>query len=123
MSTISDELRVLNSLSSQTPKHLGYSWETGQLEDHVKIDDGLEKPFYLPLDLCSTPEVILNSVIHLIQLTSLGLYKHSLSEIQVKKTSWVVTNSTRTSCNSRLERKRPNQFRQLEVNGKGGSRN
>ncbi len=60
----SEDLRVLNSLCSQTPKDLGYCWETGQLEDHVKIDDGLEKPFYLPLDLCSTPEVIMTSFIH-----------------------------------------------------------
>lgn len=42
---------------SQTPKSLGYCWETGELEDHVKVDDGLDKPFYLPFDLCSTPEV------------------------------------------------------------------
>jgi hypothetical protein len=78
---ISEDLRALNSLSSQTPKELGYSWETGQLEDHVKVDDGLEKPFYLPLDLCSTLKVISNTVFHFTQLTSLGLYKHSLSQI------------------------------------------
>jgi hypothetical protein len=78
---ISEDLRAMNSLSSQMPKELGYSWETDQLEDHVKIDDGLEKPFYLPLDLCSTPKVMSNAVIHSTHLTSLGLYKHSLSQI------------------------------------------
>ncbi|KFY14081.1 hypothetical protein V492_02861 [Pseudogymnoascus sp. VKM F-4246] len=34
------ELRALTSLHFQTPKDLGHCWETGQLEDHVKIDDG-----------------------------------------------------------------------------------
>ena len=53
----SEDIRALKAISSQTPKSLGYCWETGELEDHVKIDDGLEKPFYLPLDLCSSPQV------------------------------------------------------------------
>ncbi|KAH8749296.1 hypothetical protein BGZ57DRAFT_969057, partial [Hyaloscypha finlandica] len=57
---IFQDLRALSSLSSKTPKDLGYSWETGQLEDRVKVDDGLEKPFYLPIDLCSTPKDFMN---------------------------------------------------------------
>jgi len=57
IAAISEDIRALKAMSSQTPKSLGNYWETGEVEDHVKIDDGLEKPFYLPLDLCSTPQV------------------------------------------------------------------
>jgi hypothetical protein len=78
------------------PKDLGYFWETGQLEDRVKVDDGLEKPFYLPIDLCSTPEVTSNSVVLLIVLTSLGLYEQPHCNVQVKKTSGLVTNTARS---------------------------
>lgn len=53
----SADLRALISISSQKPMELGYSWEIGQLEDHVKINDGLGATIFLSLDLCSTPKV------------------------------------------------------------------
>ncbi|KAN0090555.1 hypothetical protein V8E51_019134 [Hyaloscypha variabilis] len=61
---IFEDIRALKAMSSQTPKSLGYYWETGEVEDHVKIDDGLEKPFYLPLDLCSTPQGFIDILSH-----------------------------------------------------------
>jgi hypothetical protein len=75
-SQISEDLRTLGSLSSHTPKALGYCWETGQLEGHVKVDDGLDQPFYLPIDLCSTPKVTLNARVLFTELTSLGVHGH-----------------------------------------------
>lgn len=59
--TTSEELQALSSLASQTPRDLGNFWEMGRLTDHVMIDDGLEQAFFLPLDFCSTPEVITDS--------------------------------------------------------------
>ena len=47
----------IKALLSKRPKELGNPWETGTPKDHVAIDDGLERPFLLPLDLCSTPKV------------------------------------------------------------------
>jgi hypothetical protein len=121
-SIISQDLRALSSLSSKTPKDLGYSWETGQLEDHVKVDDGLEKPFYLPIDLCSTPKVTSNSILLLIVLTSPGLYERPLCKVQVKKTSGIVTNTARSFWSSQLERRHPHQCRQLGLDDKGRPR-
>jgi hypothetical protein len=40
------------------PKELGYPWETGMMEDQLKIDDGLGAEYLLPVELCETPEVI-----------------------------------------------------------------
>ncbi|KAF2276576.1 HET-domain-containing protein [Westerdykella ornata] len=40
------------------PKQLGYPWETGMLEDHLKIDDGLGAEYFLPVSLCETLEVV-----------------------------------------------------------------
>lgn len=44
-------------LMSKRPKELGYAWETGLPKDHLWIDDGLDPPFSLPLDFCTTPQV------------------------------------------------------------------
>jgi hypothetical protein len=52
-----EDIRTLTAMTAQMPTSLGYFWETGELEDHIRIDDGLEKPFFLPLTLCSTPQV------------------------------------------------------------------
>jgi hypothetical protein len=49
-------LRDMQSLSKR-PKELGYPWETGLAKDHITVDDGLNTPFVLPLDLCYTPQV------------------------------------------------------------------
>ncbi|KUJ08875.1 uncharacterized protein LY89DRAFT_328516 [Mollisia scopiformis] len=59
-----DDVQSLISISSQKPKDLGYPWETGQTGEYVKIDDGLEKPFYLPFDLCSTPKDFIGILTH-----------------------------------------------------------
>src|SRR6201999_2836549 len=52
-----EDVRTLVGLPSQRPKELGFFWETGRLENHVVVDDGLGPVFYLPYDLCSTPKV------------------------------------------------------------------
>ncbi|OIW23549.1 hypothetical protein CONLIGDRAFT_686477 [Coniochaeta ligniaria NRRL 30616] len=48
------QLKAIEALLSERPKELGYPWETGPPKDHVIIDDGLDRPFILPFDLCST---------------------------------------------------------------------
>lgn len=55
-SGINQQLLGISALLSDRPKELGYPWETGSPKDHLIIDDGLEKPFILPLDFCSTPK-------------------------------------------------------------------
>jgi hypothetical protein len=103
---VSEDIRALHSMSSQTPKALGYCWETDQLEDHVKVDDGLEKPFYLPMDLCSTPKATSNTMYLLTELTIPGVYGRYRSKVRVKKTSGPVANTTRSFSSSQLERRR-----------------
>ncbi|KAE9365771.1 hypothetical protein N431DRAFT_516548 [Stipitochalara longipes BDJ] len=50
---IFEDIRTSNAMSTQTPQ-----------EDHVKIDDGLEKLFYLPFDLCSSPQGFIDILSH-----------------------------------------------------------
>lgn len=40
------------------PKELGFPWEIGVPEDHLRIDDGLGAEYFLPVELCETPEVL-----------------------------------------------------------------
>lgn len=42
---------------SLKPKDLGYPWETGTPDQHIRIDDGLDPRYFLPLDFCSSPKV------------------------------------------------------------------
>jgi hypothetical protein len=39
------------------PKELGFTWETGAPERQLKVDDGLGAEYFLPVELCTTPEV------------------------------------------------------------------
>lgn len=55
--TLKNEFHSLKALISQIPKELGYPWEVGNIEDHIRVDDGLGPPFVLPRDLCSSPMV------------------------------------------------------------------
>ncbi|KAF2731935.1 hypothetical protein EJ04DRAFT_358462 [Polyplosphaeria fusca] len=34
----------------------GFPWETGTPQDHLRIDDGLGAEYFLPVELCETPE-------------------------------------------------------------------
>lgn len=52
--TIQSEARSVKDLISGLPKELGYPWET---EDYVQVDDGLDPPFMIPVDMCSAPRV------------------------------------------------------------------
>lgn len=40
------------------PKELGFPWETDVPEDRLKVDDGLGAEYFLPVELCETPEVM-----------------------------------------------------------------
>jgi len=44
-----DELKF-----DRRPKELGYTWETGAPKDYIRVDDGLDQPFLLPMSLCSS---------------------------------------------------------------------
>lgn len=51
------ETQSLIKTLSERPKEIGFPWEGGAPEDHVKVDDGLNTPYYVPIDLCRTPKV------------------------------------------------------------------
>ena len=51
------EFRDLKNLVSGLPRDIGYPWDAGDPKDHVLVDDGLDPPFFLPRDFCSTPTV------------------------------------------------------------------
>ncbi|KAH7419727.1 hypothetical protein BKA64DRAFT_24013 [Cadophora sp. MPI-SDFR-AT-0126] len=57
---IVDKISNLDFRAREIPKQLGYHWEAGERERHLKIDDGLDEPFFIPLDLCSNPEDLIS---------------------------------------------------------------
>jgi hypothetical protein len=52
-----EDLKQVVYQPKNRPKELGHSWETGAPEDKLKIDDGLNAEYFLPVGLCATPEV------------------------------------------------------------------
>ncbi|PLB54916.1 hypothetical protein P170DRAFT_470351 [Aspergillus steynii IBT 23096] len=53
----------LEGPQSRITKALGYPWETGELGEHIRVDDGLGHQYILPLDWCSSQQIFMQSLV------------------------------------------------------------